>query len=72
MRDNTKKKKSDMAFIAKIKTLNISTGAHQQSQPFQFLDKLPCPDCGKEMKLIAAGVIELHPIKMPNGNPQNN
>lgn len=40
MRDNTKKKKSDMAFIAKIKTLNISTGAHQQSQPFHSIRML--------------------------------
>lgn len=67
MIDKTKKKNRD--FIAKIKTLNIGTGAKPEHP---FPDSIKCKDCGKEWKLKGAAIVELHPVTMPNDNPNNN
>lgn len=65
-----KKKGMDADFIAKIKTLNIGTGA-KPSHPFP--ETIKCKDCGKEAKLVSVHFVELHPVKFPKGtNPINN
>lgn len=68
MKEKTKKKKSDAAFIAKIKTLNIGTGAKRET-----IDGPPCDICGKPMQLEHIATIELQKVNLPAGtNPANN
>jgi hypothetical protein len=51
-----KQTKADKAFIAKIATIGISTGASAKAN-----EKTACPDCGAETQCIATVPVFGHP-----------
>lgn len=56
MKKSKKQTKADKAFIAKLKTLTIGTGAKEEA-PETFMGlptKIKCPKCGKDKHLFGA------------------